>query len=166
MKFQIILSLIISSITLRISKEGINLIKRHEKFYSKAYIVPFGDWKIGYGTTNSDYSITKTKITKGLEITEKKAHDWLVQTIDKIYGPKIMKLNRKYHWKQNQFDALCSYLYDNGSLEIITRNSKNSLKEIANYLNILSKTSSTKYEDKIKAKRRKDEYTLFIRGGL
>ena len=101
-----------------------------------------------------------------LEITEKKAHDWLVQTIDKIYGPKIMNLNRKYHWKQNQFDALCSYLYDNGSLEIITRNSKSSLQEIANYLNILSKTSSTNYQDKIKAKRRKDEYTLFIRGGL
>ena len=166
MKFQIFISLIISILPKKISKDGINLIKKYVKFYPKAYLVPFGDWKIGYGTTNSDFSITKTKITKDLVINEKTANDWLVKTINKVYAPKIMKINGKYFWNQNQFDALCSYLYDSNSLEILTNNAKKTKQQIANFLLLQSQRKIQNHEDSVKVKRRKDEYLLFTKKGV
>lgn len=166
MKFQIFISLIILILSKKISKNGISLIKKYVKFHSKAYLVPFGDWTIGYGTTNADYSITNKKITKDLVIDEKTANDWLVKTINKVYAPKIMKINGKYFWNQNQFDALCSYLYDSNSLEVLTNNAKNDKKQIANFLLLLSQRKINNSEDNIKVKRRKDEYLLFVKKGV
>ena len=124
MKSIIIISLLITILSLNLSKNSLTLIKKYNPLQLEAYLPAFGEWKIGYGTTNSDYSITKTKIVPGLKINKQTAEKWLIQSLKKIYVPKINKYERIYKWKQNQFDALLSYVYDNNSLDILTNNGK------------------------------------------
>ena len=132
MKSIIIISLLITILSLNLSKNSLILIKKYNPLQLEAYLPAFGEWKIGYGTTNSDYSITKTKIVPGLKINKKTAEKWLIDSLKKIYVPKINKYERIYKWKQNQFDALLSYVYDNNSLEILTNNGKKKKKILQN----------------------------------
>ena len=132
MKSIIIISLLITILSLNLSKNSLILIKKYNPLQLEAYLPAFGEWKIGYGTTNSDYSITKTKIVPGLKINKQTAEKWLIQSLKKIYVPKINKYERIYKWKQNQFDALLSYVYDNNSLEILTNNGKKKKKILQN----------------------------------
>ena len=46
----------------KISKKGIDLIKKFEGCHLTAYRDEVGVWTIGYGVTNADRSITKTTI--------------------------------------------------------------------------------------------------------
>ena len=130
--------------SLQISQKGLNLIKEFEGCRLEAYKCPAGVWTIGYGTTDSDYSITKTKIRAGL------------QSLNKIYCPKVNKYNNKYHWTQNEFDALVSFAYLSGNIDKLTDNGKITKKEIAErmlyYGNMVPSIR----------KRRKAEQKLFL----
>jgi GH24 family phage-related lysozyme (muramidase) len=64
-----------------VSARGLAIIKEFEGFYSKAYRCPAGVWTIGYGTTDSDKSITGTSIYPGLTISEAKASEWLKKNL-------------------------------------------------------------------------------------
>ena len=97
--FLIVLA-VISSLT--ISNKGLELIKEFEKLKLKAEKGVTGKWTIGYGTTDADYRVTKTKIKSGLEIDAQKAETWLKKSLNKIYAPKVNKYNNKYHWTQNE----------------------------------------------------------------
>ena len=164
MKSIIIISLLITILSLNLSKNSLTLIKKYNPLQLEAYLPAFGEWKIGYGTTNSDYSITKTKIVPGLKINKKTAEKWLIDSLKKIYVPKINKYERIYKWKQNQFDALLSYVYDNNSLDILTNNGKKKKEDIAKSILMYSKIPINSHDDLIKANKRKDEYKLFVKG--
>ena len=122
--------------SLQISQKGLNLIKEFEGCKLEAYKCPAGVWTIGYGTTDSDYSITKTKIKAGLKISKQKAETWLRQSVNKKYCPKVNKYNNKYHWTQNEFDAMVSFAYNLGSIDQLTANGKRTKKEISEKNNI------------------------------
>ena len=143
--------------SLKISQRGLNLIKEFEGCKLEAYKCPAGVWTIGYGTTDSDYSITKTKIRAGLKISQQQAEKWLRQSVNKKYCPKVNKYNNKYHWTQNEFDAMVSFAYNLGSIDQLTANGKRTKKEIAQKLvQYGGKIGSSIYN------RRKAEQKLFL----
>ena len=78
--------------SLQISQKGLNLIKEFEGCKLEAYKCPAGVWTIGYGTTDSDYSITKTKIKAGLKISKQKA-DIVLKLINIIINIIGLKMN-------------------------------------------------------------------------
>ena len=89
---------------MKISDNGLNLIKKFEGCRLTAYQDAVGVWTIGYGTTNADKAITGTTICQGLKITQETADEWLRQSVDKKYGHKVDKYSA-YNWNQNEYDV-------------------------------------------------------------
>lgn len=114
-----------------VSKKCIKLVKKFEGLYLKAYRDEVGVWTIGYGITNADKAITKVTVKAGLKITEKTADNWLEKALNKKYLPKVMKYNSKYKWNQNEIDALVSFAYNIGSIDMLTANGTRSRATIA-----------------------------------
>lgn len=144
---------------MKISEKGLTLIKKWEGFYLKAYQDCVGVWTIGYGITNADKSITGITIKKGLTISKATAEKWLRESLDKKYGPKVMRYNDNYHWNQNQYDALVSFAYNIGSIDQLTANGKRSKDEIARKMLEYSKAGG-KFVKGLYS-RRKEEHNLF-----
>ena len=46
------------------------------------------------------------------------------------YGPRVDKYDNIYHWTQNEFDALCSFAYNIGSINNLVRNGTRSKASI------------------------------------
>lgn len=95
---------------LKISQIGIDLIKKYEGFEAKAYLCPGKKWTIGYGSTLIDGK----PVVPGLEITKEKADIELHNHLDKYVCPDVNKLVT-VDLNQNEFDALCSFVYNLGS---------------------------------------------------
>lgn len=92
--------------------EGIDIIKQYEGFKSKPYLCPAGVWTIGYGTTF--YFDTKRRVKQtDNPITEKEAERLLIGHVNNVFAPIVDKLCRD-DLKQNEFDALCSFVYNTG----------------------------------------------------
>ena len=89
-----------------ISDNCLALVKRWEGCDLTAYRDPVGVWTIGYGTTDADRSITGVTIKKGLKISQETAESWLRKSLNQHYLPKVLKFDDRYHWNQNQLDAL------------------------------------------------------------
>ncbi|ORX53286.1 lysozyme-like protein [Piromyces finnis] len=115
---------------LKVSDNIINIIKGFEGCILTAYKDSVGKWTIGYGTTNDNYDITGTYIKEGLTIDEKTAEEWLKLSIEKKYGPMVKFFNYKYNWNQNEYDALCSFAYNVGSIDELTNNGQRTKEEI------------------------------------
>lgn len=91
-------------------QKGIDLIKSFEGFYSKPYICPAGVPSIGWGTTiypNGKKVTMKDKAITEAEATEYLKHDLKGAERD-VDGLTIDTIT------QNQFDALCSFVYNVG----------------------------------------------------
>lgn len=122
---------------MKISQTGIDMIKQFEgcpvnkEGNCYAYKDAVGVWTIGYGNTNADKSITGTTIKEGLTITKSKAEEWLRESLDKKYGPSVMKYNGKYNWNQNQYDALVSFAYNIGSIDSLVKNGTRTIAQIS-----------------------------------
>lgn len=114
-----------------VSKKCIKLVKEFEGLYLKSYKDEVGVWTIGYGITNADKAITKVTVKAGLKITEKTADNWLEKALNKKYLPKVMKYNNKYKWNQNEIDALVSFAYNIGNIDMLTANGTRSRATIA-----------------------------------
>ena len=96
-----------------IGKEGLDLIKHFESFFSKPYVCPAGVQTIGYGTTR--YFDTKKRVTiKDKPITEQEALRLLKGDIEALYAPLVDKLCRD-DLNQKEFDAICSFVYNAGA---------------------------------------------------
>lgn len=145
---------------MKISKKGLTLIKEFEGLHLTAYQDEVGVWTIGYGITNSDKSITKTTIKKGLKITKEKAEEWIEAVLNKLYAPKIMKYDVRYNWNQNEFDALISFAYNIGSIDQLTANGSRSKSVISNKLLEYNKAGGKVYTGL--TRRRKAERDLFL----
>ena len=115
-----------------VSARGLAIIKEFEGFSATAYRCPAGVWTIGYGTTDSDKSITGTSIYPGLTISEAKASEWLKKSVDLKYGKNVNKFDHIYHWTQNEFDAMVSFAYNLGSINKLCGNGSKSKSQIAN----------------------------------
>ncbi len=93
---------------MKASKNAIDIIKKYEGCRLESYKCPAGVWTIGYGHTGN---VNGKSITMGMTITELMAETLL--TIDlQRFEYAINKLNLDL--KQNQFDALISFVFNIG----------------------------------------------------
>lgn len=146
---------------MQISDKGLELIKQFEGYSGKAYYDRVGVITIGYGTTNYDFSITGVKIKKGTTCTKEQATKWLEKSVNTKYSPKVMKYNDKYNFNQNEFDALCSFAYNIGSIDSLTNYGKRGKREVADKMLSYSKAGG-KYVQGL-YNRRVKERELFLR---
>ncbi len=116
----------------KLSDKGLDMIKSFEGFRSKAYYDSVGVLTIGYGTTNSVQNYTKYTVKVGATITEPQAAELLRKAVEGVFAKKVTKYDDKYHWNQNQFDALCSFAYNIGSIDNLTNRGTRSIEEISN----------------------------------
>ena len=65
-----------------------------------------------------------------MKISQATADDWLKQSVDIKYGPKVDKYSA-YNWSQNEYDALVSFAYNIGSIDGLTASGSRSKDEIA-----------------------------------
>ena len=142
-----------------ISQSGLNLIKELEGIRLTSYIDYDGVLKIGYGTSNNDFSVTRTNITPGMNINIKKAEKWLMGSLIKIYTPRVNKYDAIYKWTQNEFDALISFAYNIGNIDELTANGSIKKKAIAKKM-LGYRYSKGKLITGL-VKRRQIEYNLF-----
>lgn len=89
---------------MKVSQNGINLIKKFEGCELKPYLCPAGVLTIGYGHTKG--------VKKGTTITYEQAEQYLKEDI----APCERVLNAmNVNFRQNQFDALISWLFNLGA---------------------------------------------------
>lgn len=101
---------------MKISKNGLDLIKEFEGFSSNPYLCPAGVPTIGYGNT---FYEDGTKVTlKDNPITEERASELLEFIANKNFG-RFVNITVKVPLNQNQFDSLVSFAYNlgNGNLK-------------------------------------------------
>lgn len=89
---------------MKISQEGIALIKKFEGCELMAYQCSAGVWTIGYGHTKG--------IEEGMEITQQEAEDMLVEELHEYEN--YINDNVTAPLSQNQFDAMVSWVYNLG----------------------------------------------------
>jgi lysozyme len=98
----------INAINMKISKEGLELIKGFEKFMAKPYIDAVGVPTIGYGNT---YYLDGRKVDmRDSPITEGQATVLLETIFEKDFAKFIPQ-----NVNQNQFDAMASLVYNIGT---------------------------------------------------
>ena len=90
---------------MKISSNGIDLIKHYEGCETEAYLCPANVWTIGYGHIKG--------VKEGDVITEQQAHDMLVEELEEYEGYVNTKVTVDLN--QDQFDALVSWVYNLGS---------------------------------------------------
>lgn len=97
---------------MKISNNGIELIKQFEGLSLKPYLDAVNIPTIGFGNT---YYEDGTKVTlKDKPITEQRATELLEFIANKTFGENINKVV-KVPLNQNQFDALVSFAYNIGN---------------------------------------------------
>ena len=141
---------------MKISQNGINLVKRFEGCRLIAYkpVAAEKYWTIGYGHYGPD-------VQKGQKITQGKAEQLLKSDLVR-YENNVMKFNAKYHWNQNEFDALVSFAYNTGSMDKLVKNGKRSRVEIAEKILEYNNGADGEELGGLK-KRRQAERELFLR---
>lgn len=145
---------------LHISQNGIALIKSFEGCHLQGYICPAGVPTIGYGYTGK---INGKTITEATRITQTQAEALLADDLTE-YENHVRLFDVKYHWNQNEFDALVSFAYNVGSINQLTRNKKRTKTQIASAM-----LSYNKANGKILVgltKRRKAEMELFLQPAI
>lgn len=135
---------------MKISQNGINLIKKYEGCRLEAYKCPAGVWTIGYGHTSGVNSSDK--------ITQQQAEQYLVSDLV-VFENKVNKYS-KYNWTQNEFDALVSFAYNIGSIDQLTANGTRTKEVIAAKILQYNKVGGKVLSGLVK--RRKEEHDLFI----
>lgn len=139
---------------MKISQEGINLIKCFEGCRLTAYRCPAGILTIGYGHTGD--------VREGQTITQDYAETLLRQDLITC-ELKVDKYNPRYTWRQNEFDALVSFAYNIGSIDQLTASGTRSRTEIAEKMLLYNKAGG-----KVLAglkRRREAERELFLGSG-
>lgn len=95
---------------MKVSKVGLNLIKKFEGFYEKAYLDVVKVPTIGYGTTKWEDG---KSVKLGEKITLERATTLLERQVNE--HASTIKKYIKVPLNQNQFDALASFQYNLGS---------------------------------------------------
>jgi len=95
---------------MRITKEGIDLIKKYEGFSKVPYLCPAGVPTIGFGSTFYPDGKKVTIVDK--PISEQQATQMLILVVDN-FAIKVTKLLSK-QLSENQFNAIVSFAYNVG----------------------------------------------------
>ncbi|MGV3278268.1 lysozyme [Rickettsiales bacterium LUAb2] len=149
---------------MQISNKGIDLIKSFEGFSSTVYEDEAGNLTIGYGHL---VQYNEENKYKNANLTSCVATQILLQDISKA-SSYINNLIQEYNidFTQNQFDALCSLVFNVGSLGNCTiacvkaHDFKGLANKILEYNHVKGKVS------KNLTNRRKQEHDLFCEGSL
>lgn len=135
-----------------VSKNCIDLIKQFEGCRLNAYRDAVGVWTIGYGHTGSDVYASQ-------QITQAKAEELLKNDLVRFEN-NVMKYDSKYHWNQNQFDALVSFAFNIGSIDQLTNKGSRTIQEIADAMLKYNKAGGNVLVGL--TRRRKAERELFL----
>ena len=136
---------------MKISQNGLNLIKQYEGLRLSAYKDPVGIPTIGYGHTRN--------VVLGQKITKEKAEAFLLEDLV-IAQTKVRMLNTTYHWNQNEYDALVSFTFNLGSLTALTKFGTRTKEEIASKMLLYVNAGGKKMQGLVN--RRKAEHDLFL----
>jgi lysozyme len=93
---------------MNISDKGLALIKSFEQFRAEAYLDAVGVPTIGWGTTH----INGQPVKLGMSCTMEQATQWMLADLAEFENFIQDKVNVPL--TQNQFDALCSLVYNIG----------------------------------------------------
>lgn len=144
---------------MKVSIDGINLIKKYEGCRLTAYKCPAGVWTIGYGHTKN--------VKSGMKITQNKANELLEDDLKRIGNTIIQLVNVSLH--QNQFDALVSFTFNcgSGALKRSTLLKKLNNKDYDGAANEFIKwnKSNGKVLNGL-VKRREEEKSLFLKSSI
>lgn len=91
---------------MKISKQGIELIKKFEGFKQYAYICPAGVVTIGYGHTKG--------VRLGQNCTEAEAEQFLKEDLE-IAEAELNKVANEVKLTQGQYDSLVSFIFNLGA---------------------------------------------------
>lgn len=137
---------------MKTSQEGIRLIEEFEGCRLTAYQDSVGVWTIGYGHTKN--------VKRGQAITKQQAEHYLIQDVAKA-EKNVSSFDSKYHWNQNQFDALVSFAFNIGSINQLTANGTRTIAQISDKILQYNKAGGKELPGL--TRRRKAERLLFIR---
>ena len=137
---------------MKISNNGLNLIKEFEGCRLTAYRCPAGRLTIGFGHTGNDVKVN-------MKISQKRANELLKKDVEK-FEKIVTKYYSKYNWNQNQFDALVSFAYNIGSIDQLTNNGKRTIADISAKITAYNKDINGCVLNGL-ARRRKAEKKLF-----
>lgn len=137
---------------------GKRLIKTFEGYRSEAYLCPAGVWTIGWGHTEG--------VQQGDTCTKEQAEEYLTQDLkwaeDTVNATGLLL-------EQLQFDALVSFVYNNGSgnfnsstLLKLLKQSTLPRKELETQWKRWKYTNGQEFEGLVR--RRAAEYTLYSKG--
>lgn len=138
---------------MKISKEGINLIKKYEGLRLKAYkpVATEKFYTIGYGHYGED-------VKQGMVISQVYAEKLLKQDLEKFENA-VNNLHRE--WTQNQFDALTSFAYNCGAGNLKKLVQNRNTQQIADAILLYNKGGGKVLAGLVK--RRKEERELFLK---
>ena len=140
---------------MKISDNGIELIKKHEGLRLEAYLCPAGKPTIGYGHTKD--------VKLGDVITEEEAEQLLREDLIVVEN-EINKHNLDIN--QNQFDALVSFVYNVGVGNFRTSTLLKKIKTDPNDKTIANEFKRWVYSNGKKlpglVKRREEEAKLYF----
>lgn len=140
----------------KISRDGLDLIKRWEGCRTNAYRCPAGVWTIGYGHTKT--------VTPGMMISHTQADNLLLEDL-KEFESAVRRLVT-VPLNQNQFDALVSFTFNVG-VGALQGSTLLKLLNAGNYT-----AAAQQFNKWVRAgkqvlpglvARREDEYQLFIK---
>jgi len=101
---------------MKVSQNGIELIKDFEGCKLKAYKCPAGVWTIGFGNT---FYLDGSKVFMGQKISQAEADILLLKLLPKYEA--TVDRNIKVAVTQNQYDALVSFCWNCGSSDSLFR---------------------------------------------
>ena len=136
---------------MKASENCLELIKKFEGCRLQAYRDPAGVLTIGFGHTRN--------VILGQKITQERALQYLKDDLIKAQT-EVSKYDSRYHWNQNEYDALVSFAFNIGSLSALTKFGKRSKEEIASKILLYVNAGGKKLEGLVK--RRKAEHDLFV----
>lgn len=110
---------------MKISQEGIELIKKFEGFKPVVYLDSVGIPTAAYGHTAG---LTIGMV--GKPVSKAQAEQWLKEDLVK-FEKKVNKYDSIYHWSQDEVNSLVSFAYNIGSIDGLTAKGTRSKKEIA-----------------------------------
>lgn len=109
-----------------ISTNGLNIIKQFEGCVLKVYRDPVGIKTVGYGHTGADVNA----MAVGTPVTQAQADAWLRHDVTSAER-NVSSFDAKYHWSQNQYDALVSFAFNVGSINQLTTNGTRTIGQIS-----------------------------------
>lgn len=148
---------------MRLSQNGVNFIKSHEALRLKAYQDSKGVWTIGWGHTKG--------VKPGDVITRAQAEQFIRDDfawVERILNADLVTGRDKPLVTQNEFDALCSLVFNIGSNayldSTVRRKIKQGDKMAAARAFKMWVYSNHKFVQGL-ANRRADEVRLFLQSG-